>query len=87
MVRAQAVYVSLPSLSSSVFSCSDSRLRWHLLQHASPNLCNSTGFYFGCKISLAQTFYKAGGVISGCAQMSEHICWSKNVQTECVTGS
>lgn len=28
-------------------------------------------------------FYKAGGVISGCVKMSEHICWSKNVQTRC----
>lgn len=30
-------------------------------------------------------FYKAGGVILGCVKTSEHICWSKNVQTRCVS--
>lgn len=29
--------------------------------------------------------YTAGGVISGCVKMSEHDCWSKNVQTRCVS--
>lgn len=26
-------------------------------------------------------FYKAGGVILGCIKISEHTCWSTNVQT------
>lgn len=44
------------------------------------------GFYFGCvSASPAQTFNKAGGVIWGCVKMSEHICWSENVQTRCVS--
>lgn len=30
-------------------------------------------------------FYEAGGVISGCVKMSEHICWSKNLQTQHVS--
>lgn len=45
-------------------------------------------FTLAAKFPLFKLFYKAGGVISGkCAKMSEHICWSKNVQTECVSGS
>lgn len=59
---------------------------WHPLQHASA-LTSATrpAFCFGCEIPPVQTFYKARGVISGCVKMSEHICWSKNVQTECVS--
>jgi len=40
-----------PSLSGSVL------LSWHLLQHASTNLCYSPGSSFGCKVSPAQTFF------------------------------
>ncbi len=60
------------------------RLCWHLPQHASTNLCYSPGFYSNCS-SPTHNFYKAAGVISECVNMSEHICWSKKVQTRCVS--
>lgn len=48
-------------------------------------LCSRSGFHF----KLFEVFfffsYTAGGVISGCVKMSEHDCWSKNVQTRCVS--
>ena len=53
--------------------------------------CSHSGFYFGCTALVSFSFlfffffYKAGGVISGCVKMSEHDCWSKNVQTRCVS--
>lgn len=57
MNRDQAVYLSLPSLSSSVFSCSHGRSAGICLNMQVLTSAARPGFYFACKISaLAQTF-------------------------------
>lgn len=73
-----------PSLSGSVFSCSDwsSGICYNMQV---PTSVTRQALALTADNSPAKTFNKARGVISGCVKMSEHICWGKNVQTQCVS--
>lgn len=77
---------SWPSLSDSVRrDAGPAGIRCNTSTNRPTNLCSHSGFYFKLLEVFFFFFHTAGGVISGCVKMSEHDCWSKNVQTRCVS--